>query len=141
MFIRKRVRQKAGGLRVYFTALRSVRTPAGPRQITVASWYSPADPGHPLYAPSVQAALDQIETDSFANMSPEKMRTSAAYWRELLRTTNGAWCIHKGKRFKREEIEARAEWMDKRAEAKEQEAEKLRTVLAEIGNWTWDEQL
>jgi hypothetical protein len=37
MFIRQRVRHKAGGPRVYFTALRAVRTKAGPRQVTVAS--------------------------------------------------------------------------------------------------------
>ena len=141
MFIRKRVRHKDGGPRVYFTALRSVRTPAGPRQQTVASWYSPADPAHPLYAPSVQAALDQIEADSFVNMSPARLRESADYWRGLLRESNGAWCLHKGRRVKREEIEARARGCANRAEAKEQEAEKLRTVLAEIGNWTWDGQL
>lgn len=142
MFIRKRVRHKESGPKVYFTALRSVRTSAGPRQQTVASWYSPADPAHPLYAPSVEKALELIEIDSFANVSPEKLRKSAEHWRDILRNSNGAFCmvpaIGGARRWKREAVEDRARYLEARAAEKEQQAEGLRTVLAEIGNWTWD---
>ena len=146
MFIRKRVRHKEGGPRVYFTALRSVRTPAGPRQQTVASWTSPADTTHPLYAPSVETALAQIEAGVQPYMS------GLDRWRELARhhraqaDAAAAAVPHKYDRPNAHaKRSAKAHAYACRIEAilqgKEQQAEGLRTVLAEIGNWTWDGRL
>ena len=146
MFIRKRVRDKASGPRVYFTALRSVRTPSGPRQGTVASWSSPADPEHPLYAPSVEAALHIAE----AGIPP--WASGIERWRELARLHRDhadalvAAGPHKHERPQKYERRcAKADDWAKRIEAKlqadETQIEGLRAVLAEMGNWTWDGQL
>ena len=146
MFIRKRVRDNGSGPRLYFTALRSVRTPAGPRQQTVASWYSPADPAHPFYAPSVEVALALIEVGVERWLSGlDERRDLARYHRGQADAVTAAG-PHKYERqvayAKRcAEAQQRACRLEARLREQEQQAEGLRAVLAEIGNWTWDGQL
>jgi hypothetical protein len=141
MFIRKRVRDC--GTRVHFTALHSKRTPAGPRQTIVVSWTTPADPAHGLYAPSVQAALDLAENGK------EPWTAGIERWRELAGLhrahADAVLAAGPGKYDRPRAYAKRCADADHRAlrvEAilrdREKQAEGLRTVLAELGNWTWD---
>jgi len=146
MFIRKRVRDKASGPKVHFTALQSVRTSSGPRQKTVVSWTSHPDQSHPLYAPSVADALRMAED------GVQPWTSGIARWRELAqhgRAQADAVAAAGPHKYDRPEAyakrcakaDASARKIEAILQAQEQQAEGLRAVLAEIGNWTWDGQL